>query len=147
MGRITLASIILSLFLTAIFVGGRLMQYGIEKVTNDWYFYVGFFVFAFVGLILAMLVATKFGGAGKKKTASTGPMLKKYLINVAIVFVAIGLVGLFQFLATTEGVSAGEAVANIADRAGILAASWVGASLIGGAALLVFHFLGKAQKR
>ena len=65
MGRIALASILLSLFLTAVFVGGRLMQYGIEKVTSDWCFYVGFFVFAFVGLILAMLVATKFGGAGK----------------------------------------------------------------------------------
>ena len=73
-------------------------------------------------------------------------MLKKYLINVAIVFVAIGLVGLFQFLATTEGVSAGEAVANMADRAGILAVSWIVASLIGGAAVLVFHFLAKAQK-
>ena len=43
MGRIAQASILLSLFLTAIFVGGRLMQYGIEKVTSDWCFYVGFF--------------------------------------------------------------------------------------------------------
>ena len=74
-------------------------------------------------------------------------MLKRYLINVVIVFVAIGIVGLFQFLATGDGVSSEEAFANIADRAGILAAFWVGASLIGGAALLVFHFLGKAQKR
>ena len=74
-------------------------------------------------------------------------MLKKYLINVAIVFIGIGLVGLFQFLATGDGVSAGEAFANMSDRAGILAAVWIGGSLIGGAALLVFHFLGKAQKR
>ena len=65
MGRIALASILLSLFLTAIFIGGRLMRYGVEKVTSDWYFYVGFFVFAFVGLIVAMLVGTKLGGAGK----------------------------------------------------------------------------------
>lgn len=59
MKRIALVSILLSLFLTAIFVGGRLMQYGVEKVTSDWYFYLGFFIFAFVGLILAMLLATK----------------------------------------------------------------------------------------
>lgn len=64
-GRIFFASIILSLLLTALFLGGRLMQYGIEKVASDWYFYVGFFVFVLVGLVLAMVVAAKFGGAGK----------------------------------------------------------------------------------
>jgi len=74
-------------------------------------------------------------------------MLKKYLINVSIVFVAIGLVGLFQFMATSEGVSAGEAFANMSDRVGVLAAVWIGGSFIGGAALMIFHLLGKAQKR
>ena len=59
-------------------------------------------------------------------------MLKKYLINVAIVFVAIGFVGLFQFLATTEGVSAGEAVANtVSNQAAIVGE---GAGIIAGAA-------------
>ena len=63
--RITLASVLLSLFLTVIFIGGRLMQYGIEKVMSDWYFYLGFFVFVFVGLALAMFVANKFSGSAK----------------------------------------------------------------------------------
>lgn len=74
-------------------------------------------------------------------------MLKSYLINVCLVFVAIGFVGLFQFMSTSDGVSAGEAFANMSDRAGLLAVVWIGGSFVGGGALMIFHVLAKAQKQ
>ncbi|MGF1545284.1 MAG: hypothetical protein ACFB00_12440 [Parvularculaceae bacterium] len=73
-------------------------------------------------------------------------MLKKYLINVAIIFVAIGIVGAFEFFETTDGVSFSEAVSNVSERAGIFVAVWIGFSLIGGAAAMIFHILEKARK-
>lgn len=65
MMRMIAAAIALSIFLTALFLGGRLMQYGFEKVARDWYYYAGFFVFSFFGLVAAMLIVTKASGGGK----------------------------------------------------------------------------------
>ena len=69
-GKVTMAgiaqiSIKVSLFMTLMFIGGGLMQYGIEKTMSDWYLYVGFFIFVFVGMFLTILLAERFGETGK----------------------------------------------------------------------------------
>jgi len=65
MARIARDSIFLSLFVTLIFVGGRLINYGIERVTREWYICIGFFIFSFVVMFLIILLAKKFGETGK----------------------------------------------------------------------------------
>ena len=69
-GKVTMAgiaqvSIKASLLMTLILVGGRLINYGIERVTSEWYIGIGFFIFSFVVLFLTILLAERFGETGK----------------------------------------------------------------------------------
>lgn len=58
--RLAALSIILATFITLLMIGGRLFEFGWEKVFGDIWIYVGLFVFVVVVTMGALLLSVRF---------------------------------------------------------------------------------------